>query len=148
MRHGVVILVVLILASHASAQSFTGKTWVWLCRTPWASGNPSEYTELYIDPQSVKRNGDHELVFWTKSKWSTPGATGLRGTYSKWKVVGKRTFRLVEAINFDSKGVPVDSLQLEAELQDVQVATEESLDWNAVVKWLETQRFYKVLPTS
>lgn len=103
---------------------------------------------MYIDPKSVTRNEDGELVFWLKSKLSKPGGTGVFGTYSKCKVVGPKTFRLVRTIDFGADGQTLSSNQWDkAEIYMLHTCQDGEVGgFASLLNWLQAAGFYKELP--
>lgn len=139
-------LLFVVAAPTGFGESFSKRTWTWFARDSTSSG--SSYSDLYIDSKSVTRNGDGELVFWTKSKFSKPGKTGVFGAYSKYKVVGERTFRLVRTIDFGAQGQALDSNQLDrAEIQVMHTCQDgETGSLASLLNWLQAAGFYKEIP--
>lgn len=127
-------------------ESFSKRSWTWVARE--SPSYSSIYSDLYIDSKSVTRNEDGELVFWIKSKSSKPGGTGIYGTYSKYKVVGPKTFRAVRSINFGAEGQTLDSNQWDkAEIYTLHTCQDgEVSGFASLLNWLQAAGFYKELP--
>lgn len=103
---------------------------------------------MYIDSKSITRNEDGELVFWIKTKDSKPGGTGIYGSYSKYKVVGPKTFRVVTTIDFGAHGQTLNSNQWDrAEIYRIHTCEDgEAGGFASMLNWLRAAGFYEELP--